>query len=295
MASVNCTIVGQKGRGSTSYGTAAAYMGRASGGTNYDYVLSFTTGDFSGKCKSVTFQIKMSNSALSGTKTYRWALLDSDANAVGTSTSINLYYNHYNDVTTDPNQIAKGTLAVTDANKDTHKTLTVEVDSLKPNTGYFLVMWPYSSAASQVTVSATQYHNPIVLEYDPVFSVELNHCLMDATGKPTWYSRTTYEVEAGASYTPTLITPPSTHTQKGATFKAWVIGWTSVVGEGVVGEDYFTVNEDLTIEVYYFSAGSFVYVNRNGEAVKCEVYVNRNGEAVRCDVYVNKNGTAVKM
>lgn len=294
MAESNCTLVGQKGRGGTTYGTASAYMGRASGGTNYDYVLSFTTGAFSGKCKSLTFQIKMSNGSLSGTKTYRWALLSSDSNATGTSTSTNLYYNHYNDVT-EANQITKGTVAWAEVNKDTHKTLTVEVDSLQPNTGYFLVLWPYSSATSQVTVSATQYHNPIVLEYDPVFSVELNHCLVDAEGEVTWYSRTVDTVDAGASYTPSLITPPDTHTAEGATFKAWVIGWTSVVGEGTVGVDYITVNEDLTLEVYYHPGGSLVYVRRNGSLVEAEVWPKQNGALTRGDIYVMINGTAVKV
>ena len=295
MAELNCVIVGQKGRGGSTYNEKDTYMGYVNG-TAHDYVLSFTTGDFSGKCTAVNFNLRCANTSYSAdtTRTYRWALLSSDANALGTTS---LYYKLSGlpaDVTTDPYQIARGTVDFYKLGQYSLKTLTVEVDSLKPNTGYFLVLWPAATNSIQITMSAISSH-VVSVEYDPRFTVELNHCLMDAAGALTWYSRTTAEVEPGASYTPTLITPPSTHTQRGATFKAWVIGWTSVVGEGVVGEDYITVNEDLTLEVYYHPAGSFVYVNRNGEAVRCEVYVNRNGKAVRCDVYVNKNGTAVKI
>ena len=283
MASVNCTLVGQKGRGSSSYGTSAVYMGYGNGTTHYEAVLSFTTGSFAGKSASITFNIKMSNSGLgTASRTYRWALLSSDAHAKGNSTATNFYYNSHAEVV-DENQLAQGTVTWAEVNKDTHKVLTIETSALAANTNYYLVLWPYStSPTSFITISATQYHGSITVEYDAVYSVELNHCLVDAAGELTWYSRTTYEVEAGASYTPTLITPPSTHTQEGATFKAWVIGWTSVVGEGVVGEDYITVNEDLTLEVYYYLIpGGYVYANRNGTAVKCEVYANRNGTAVK--------------
>lgn len=298
MATSNCVIVGQKGRGGSSYSANAQYLGYYSSPESvyHDYVLSFTTGEFKGKSASITFNLQMAHSDLDAdTRTYRWALLSSDANARGYSTLTNFYFDTHDEVV-DENQIAQGTITWAEVNIDNHKTLTISTDALSPNTNYYLALWTYSiPQVSLITVASTQYHGDIFVEYNPVFSVELNHCLMSAAGEPTWYSRTVHEVEAEASFTPVPITPPSTHTQKRATFKAWTIGWISVVGEGVVGEDYITVSEDLTLEVYYFPAGSFIHVNVNGEAVKCEVYVNRDGEAVRCDVYANVDGSAVKM
>ena len=85
MGTTTCTIVGQKYRGGTSYTANAAYVGYG-GGTCNDYVLAFTTGNFTGVSKSITFEIKMSNGTItptSSTRTYRYALLSSDANAMG--------------------------------------------------------------------------------------------------------------------------------------------------------------------------------------------------------------------
>lgn len=291
MASVNCTLVGQAyAHNSGIFGeyspTAFAYAG-ANSSNYYVGAIKITTPDFKGKFEKLSLNLYI-KSQYHANINLRYALCSSDANKLD-------YRRTYNEVS-DEYQLASGILAMTGMSTSAYKyyTLEIEPEAMQPSTDYYLFFWGTNNA-SFVTISGETNRHDISVIYDPVFSVELNHCLMDAAGNPTWYSRTTEEVDAGATYTPSLIAPPSTHTQKGATFKAWVIGWTSVVGEGVVGQDYFTVNEDVTIEVYYFPAGSFVYVNRNGEAVKCEVYVNRNGEAVRCDVYANINGSAVKM
>lgn len=269
MATVTCTINGQKGRGGTSYGTAAAYMGRASNGTNYDYVLSFTTGQFSGKSMNIKFEIKMSG-AFSGTKTYRWALLSSDANAIGASTTTNLYYNTYNDVT-DPNQLEKGTVDWPDVNKDTHKVLTVTTAALKANTNYFLVLWPSSSAGSQVTVSATQYHNPVVLEYDPVSDLLIRHYLCNEAGR-TMYSTDSMTVEAGSNHVPETITPPESHTASGAVFFAYGSESGINLGSGIADVDSFPANESAVVEINYPLAPGSIVVNVDGELWLAEVY-----------------------
>ena len=166
METSNCTIVGQKGRGDSTYATKAQYVGYASGGTYYDYTLSFNTGDFNGASTSITFNIKMSNSSQGNPRTYRWALLSSDANVMGSSN--NLYRNTAKAVT-DENQLAQGTVTWNDVNKDTHKVLTIETVELKPNTNYFLVLWAYStSPTSLLTVSAVEHHGDIIIEYDPL-------------------------------------------------------------------------------------------------------------------------------
>ena len=76
----NCTIVGQKSRGGSTYSGNAVYMGYGNGSAYYEYVLSFKTGDFVGESESITFNIKMANTAVAaGSRTYRYALLSSDA------------------------------------------------------------------------------------------------------------------------------------------------------------------------------------------------------------------------
>lgn len=290
MASLNCTIVGQAyATNSGSFGdykVAASYAG-ANSSNWYVNAMKITTPEFSGKFQQLDLSLYIKSNYHANIN-LRYALCTSDANKLD-------YRKTYNEVE-DEYQIASGILSMTGLSTSTYKhfSLTLEPETMQSGTDYYLIFWGTSNA-SLVTMPSTFENHTIAVIYDPIFTVELNHCLVDAAGELTWYSRTTEEVEAGASYTPSLITPPSTHTKKGATFKAWVIGWTSVVGEGVAGEDYITVNEDLTLEVYYHPAGSFIYVNRNGVAVKCEVRVKRNGKAVRCDVYANRNGTAVKM
>ena len=166
MGSVNCTIVGQKGRGGSDYKTNAQYMGYR-GTYSDDYVLSFTTGDFTGVCKSITFNIRCGNTSISGTRTYRFALLSSDANAIGATSDTNYYYCQYGVPTdvTEPNQIIKGTIAWSDIGKDSIKTLTIATTALRSNTTYYLVLWAYSSEPSMITISQTIHHS-VILEYD---------------------------------------------------------------------------------------------------------------------------------
>ena len=159
----NCTIVGQKGRGDTTYAAKAQYVGYNTSGTYYDYTLSFITGDFKGISQAITLNIKMSNSSQGNPRTYRWALLTSDANVMGSSN--NLYRNTAKAVT-DENQLAQGTVTWNDVNKNTHKVLTIETAELKPNTNYFLVLWAYStSPTSLLTVSEVEEHGDILVEY----------------------------------------------------------------------------------------------------------------------------------
>lgn len=169
----NCVINGQKGRGGTTYETKSQYMGYGgSSPTYYDYTLSFTTGDFNGASTSITLNIRMGNTSQGNSRTYRWALLTSDANVMGSTN--NLYRNTAKAVT-DENQIAQGTVTWNDVNKETHKVLTVETTELHPNTNYFLVLWAYStSPSSLLTVSATQQHGDIFVEYTPGGFIYIN-------------------------------------------------------------------------------------------------------------------------
>lgn len=133
------------------------------------------------------------------------------------------------------------------------------------------------------------------LTYESTYTVSVSHFGVAEDGTQVSLDWQSYTVEAGSSFTPPLITPPEDYTTEGATFKLWTADWSALVGSGTPGVDYVTVDSDLVGDVYYpIVPGSYVYVNQNGEAVKCEVYVNVNGVAVRCEVYANVNGTAVK-
>ena len=294
---VKCSIVGQKSRGGNAYAASAAYMGYGNGSTHYEYVLSFITGNFVGKSNSITFNIKMSNSSQGATRTYRWALLNSDSSVVGRDTSVNLYFDKHTEVD-DPNQLAQGTVTWTDMNKDTNKVLTIETDALKANTNYFLVLWPYStSPTSFVTVSNTQYHGGIVVEYEATFTVIVDHKLQNEDGSLTQFDQATYTIDAGTLYTPELISPPSTNTIDGATFKAWATDW-SLIAEGVVGVDYVTVNEDLFVSVYYplvEETGSYIHFKVNGQLIECEVLRITDGDPVLQELFYKDNGQIIEI
>lgn len=293
---VNCSIIGQKSRGGNAYAASAVYMGYGNGSTHYEYVLSFITGDFAGKSKAITFNIEMSNSSQGATRTYRWALLNSDSSVVGRD-SANLYFNKHTEVD-DPNQLAQGTVTWSDMNKDTHKVLTIETDALKANTNYFLVLWPYStSPTSFVTVSNTQDHGSIVVEYEATFTVIVDHKIRNEDGSLTQFDEVTYTIDAGTLYTPELRSPPSTNTTEGATFKVWTTDWSLLI-EGVPGVDYVTVNEDLFVSVYYpvvVETGSYILYNLNGQIIECELFRITDGEPILQELFHKTNGEIIEI
>lgn len=297
MATVNCVINGQKSRGGNTYAAGAVYMGYGNGNTHYEYVLSITSGSFSGTSTSITFNIKMKNSALANntSRTYRWALLNSDASVIGRDTSINLYFDKHTAVE-DANQLAQGTITWGNIEDDTHKTLVIETTELKPNTNYYLVLWAYSTnPTSFLTVSSTQYHADTVIEYESQCSITVQHLLEVEGGDYEPHMSVSTWIEPGTSWTPEPVEVPNTHSADSATFQAWNSDYTTSIGGGVVGADYIIVNQDLSVEVYYKLGGGNVYYNNNGVATKCQVFYNNNGVAVKCEVYYNNNGTATKV
>lgn len=295
LATSNCVINGQKSRGGNTYAASAVYMGYGNGSTHYEYVLSITTGSFTGKSTSITFNVKMGNSQQGATRTYRWALLNSDSSVVGRDTSINLYFDKHVEVE-DANQLAQGTITWTDMNKDTHKTLTIETTALKPNTNYFLVLWAYSTnPTSFITVSNTQYHGDIFVEYESSLTLLVEHKTLDDDGTITAFDSNEYSVPVGEYFIPTTTaTPPEGYGTEGATYKAWNTSW-ALLYSGSANTDGFYPDCDMYITIYYIAGGGYVYYNDNGSAVKCQVYYNDNGSAVKCQVYFNDNGVAVKV
>lgn len=292
---VNCSIVGQKSRGGNAYAASAVYMGYGNGNTHYEYVLSFITGDFSGESISITFNIEMGNSDQGATRTYRWALLDSDSSVIGRDSN-NLYFNSHSEVV-DENQLAQGSVTWNDMNEETIKVLTVETTELKKNTNYFLVLWPYStSPTSFVTVSNTQYHGDIVVEYEATFTVIVDHKIQNEDGSLTQFDQATYTIDAGTPYTPELRSPPSTNTTEGATFKAWTTDWSLLI-EGVPGVDYVTVSEDLFVSVYYpvVETGSYILYNLNGQIIECELFRITDGEPVLQELFHKTNGEIIEI
>lgn len=272
MATVTCTIIGQKGRGGTSYNDKATYMGY-SGSTAQDYVLAFTTGDFSGKSLAVKFNLSFANTAYSAStaRDYRWALLSSDANALGTTS---LYYKQTGlpaDVTNDPYQIARGTVNFTNLGQYSQKTLTVEADSLQPNTNYFLVLWPAATNSIQVTMSTLSTHGGVTVEYDPVSDLVVRHYLCNEAGR-TMYSTDSMTVEAGSNHVPETITPPESHTASGAVFFAYGSESGVNLGSGIADVDSFPANESAVVEINYPLAPGSIVVNVDGELWLADVY-----------------------
>lgn len=165
MGTISCIVNGQKGRGGTTYGNAATYMGYD--GTYREYVLSFTTEAFTGVSKSITFKIKLANTSVSSgtTGTFRYALLSSDANAMGSSTTTNLYYNTADNVV-DENQITKGTVEFADIKLETQKILEIKTTALKPNTTYYLVLWAVSTTPRLITTVHLAQTHEVSLAYE---------------------------------------------------------------------------------------------------------------------------------
>lgn len=267
MGTSNCTINGQKSRGGNTYAEASVYMGYGSS-NYYEYVLSFTTGNFSGKSQAITFSLQMGNSSQGASRTYRWALLNSDSSVVGRD-SANLYFNK-NTAVTDPNQLAQGTITWPDMNKDTQKVLTIETDAIVGTTNYFLVLWAYAaSPTSLVTVSSIQNHAGVTVEHESSFLVKVNHYLMNASGSVSLWSASESTVEAGTVFTPTLIDPPTTNRSNGAIMVAFGTDGGGKVNSGTVVA--FTVEFNTSAEIYYPLASGTVTVNIDGVPRLCEV------------------------
>jgi uncharacterized repeat protein (TIGR02543 family) len=171
MAKTTCLITGQKGRGGTAYATGSTYVGYdSSSKTPHEYVLRFTTGGYEGESASLTVGIKLYNGGVSGTRTYNYAVLRSDANAMGSS---NRYLNTTNAVN-DENQIVSGKITLADINKDTVKEFTIPVPGLAPNTQYYLVIWPDGTGwYSLANVRPTDEHS-VFVEYTPSATVSFN-------------------------------------------------------------------------------------------------------------------------
>lgn len=117
--------------GWTSYGQVQVYAGY-SNSTKYAACINVLTPAFSGKSKSIVFTLRGNTFRPSGgDPVLRWALCSSDANKQS--------YVNPGAVTSDQYQIATGTITFTDENKDTG--LTIETDSLKGETNYYLMLW----------------------------------------------------------------------------------------------------------------------------------------------------------
>lgn len=288
---IDCSIIGQTY--ATGNGTFGAYAttGNKYAGANsssyYAYILQFQTGDFTGDCEKLDLNLSI-KSMYHANLTLRYALATSDENK-------NSYRSTTNEVT-DSNQIASGQFALNGLSTSAYQThtLSIDTDALEPGTVYYLFLWG-TNKSSGTNLDVTASHS-VTVQFDPSFTVTVDHKCQETDGSFTQFEQVIQTVERGASYTPTLLPPPETHTTEGATFKAWTTGWV-LVGSGTVGVDYITVDQDLFVSVYYplVNTGSYVYYNDNGTPVKCELYYNNNGNAVRCEVYYNDNGTAVKM
>lgn len=292
---VNCSIIGQKSRGGNTYGSVAVYLGH--NGTYYEYTMAFTTGDFKGISNSITFNIRLKNSAYADgtTKNFRYALLTSDENVTGNKAATNYYYETIKDVE-DPNQIAKGIVSFPNMRLETDKVITINTDALQPNTTYYLVIWPYQTNVF-CTVSSISSHGAIIVDYEPIFTVIVDHKIQNKDGSLTQFDEETYTIDAGTLYTPELRSPPSTNTTEGATFKAWKTDW-SLIAEGVVGVDYVTVNEDLFVSVYYplvEETGSYIHFKVNGQLIECEVLRITDGDPVLQELFYKDNGQIIEI
>lgn len=252
MATVNCTIIGQKSRGGTTYDTSAVYLGH--NGTYYEYCMAFTTGDFRGTSNSITFNIRLKNSAYANgtTRQFRYALLTSDENVQGSKTTTNFYYETTRDVE-DPNQIAKGIVSFPDMRLDTDKVVSIDTDVLQPNTTYYLVLWPYQTNVF-CTVSSIQYHGDISVDYTPISTVRIMYYKDYADGTNQIHLDTTVTVVTGEYFVPSYCSPPEGYDGGiDSTFNAYEAkdggGWTKV-STGTLGVDGFYVTKDMLVQTH---------------------------------------------
>lgn len=276
---LNCTIVGQcyNGSASTAYGTSTAYAGFNYNSEYYTYRLQFTTPEFTGKSTQLTFNIQWRKPNVNGSTvadfSLRWALMTTDD-------QLSLYKDHKNEVADATDRLATGRVDLNVPADYTVASFTIETTQLTPNTTYFLYMWGDGSTGKQQNYSrATPTSNhTVVLESASTHTVTYN-----ANGHGT--APSAVSVVDGESITlPTL-------TAEGFKFLGWATSSTAT--SGMTGT--YTPTASVTLYAVWKAAGSYVYYNDNGTAVKCELYYNNNGNAVRCDVYYNDNGTAVKM
>lgn len=294
MATLNCSIVGQRYNTNAYSTTAASYAGFNYSNQYYTYSLQFTTPEFAGKSTGLSFNLTIDRPNVNNSKanafTLRWALMTSDD-------QLTKYRNTKNEVDDDTDRLAVGIVEFTGMTAD-GKTYThnVPTTALQPNTTYYLYYWGDGSTGKQqnfATLANTSKHS-VVLEYASSFSLLVEHKTRDEDGTITTFGSNEYTVSLDEYFIPTTITPPEGYGVEDATFNAWDTNWT-LLASGLANVDGFNVNCDMFISVYYGAGGSYVYFNNNGVAVKCEVYFNDNGTARKCEVYFNNNGVAVKV
>lgn len=287
MASANGSIISAAwSSGSWSYSsTASRYAGCAGGSEYYVTFFQFKTPSFAGKSTSADFHLYMSK-GVGNTANLRYAICTSDANHSS--------YHGTTSAVTDSYQITSGTVSLSGLGSSPASfKINVPTSNLQSDTTYYLALW--SSDGTGVSLQGvTSYAgtDSVTLNYISSYTVQVAHYRKKRGGDGWEYFVTeTPSVSAGASYTPTIKTPPTIeHTINGVTYAAWTAGYASkIISNAIPGTTSFTVNSDCIVEVYYPLRLS--YIDTGSEIAGCQMYVD-NGESF--DVYVPyvDNGTS---
>lgn len=288
MASANGSIIGSAwNSGSWAYSsTAARYAGYA--GTNEYYVtfFQFKTPSFAGVSSSVSFNLYLS-SGKGTTVNFRYAICTSDAN--------HSKYHGTISAVTDSYQVTSGTTSIDMPSESSGllRTITINTASLKTDTTYYLALWSYdNTGVSVLGVSSWAGTDTVTLNYISSYTVQVAHYRKKRGGDGWEYFITEApSVSAGASYTPTIKTPPTIeHTINGVTYAAWTAGYASkIISNAIPGATSFAVNSDCIVEVYYPLRLS--YIDTGSEIAGCQMYID-NGESFEVYVPYVDNGTS---
>lgn len=179
---------------STSAQTRAGAMADTDGDSHYAAVVEFTVPAFEGVSQTIAFKMWANRlgDEYPSTINLRYAICNSDANKDS--------YLQTNAEVTDSNQIASGTVELTDVSiateSATWQTVTIETDALKEGTWYLMLWGASEASANEVLVmQGTAYHDSIALTYgDPPEEPESTFCpvsfrlgLAAALASDGWY------------------------------------------------------------------------------------------------------------
>lgn len=312
MASLGCTINGQKGRANAYTTTGGFYCGviTESSTKYYNYCLKFTTPTFSGTSSSVTFKINARhNQPKDSTVVLRYALCSSDANFSKYQTS---------GTPSDSSQIKTGTVSFTVASAYSNTSFTVSTTGLKSATTYYLIIYSRAGYTSQnsIYISASTNHTATLNYTVPTYTVTYDAnggtgapaaqtktqgtALTLSTTKPTKASVVTnptgtitisYNANGGSS-TPSAGTGTYTDTKtQPYSFSSWN---TQSNGSGTNYASGGSYTTDAAVTLYaQYTAGTATTVRKTNPSITTAAAINRaNGSVTGYKVSFNSNGSS---
>lgn len=294
MPSVNCEILGSRGRTSQGSGLYSSYVtdkkfyfGHIGPKVSWmsPLIIKFKVPSYSGRASNLLFNLKGYKQGSNSNPTFRYAIASSDANVslyTNRPTTTNSYYYLPN----DPYIIARGTFSIAwKGSSATTISVNCPVNNLNSGAIYYLYIYPYtttdeygilyatgdSSHASSCTMTyVTEYY---IYYYPNAYDGVTNLPL-----RGTKYQGVTYYISS---------TIPIRQNYK-------FLGWSTMYGSsGTInykpGDPYYS-NENLILYAVWVKDDGCCYICINGEMKKYKPYVYTNGEWKPVAPYVYING-----